>query len=305
MGNAAVRLAAQCALGFLLVACRPDQSAAGVCLDCKDPDAAMADAPLVTDAGAPREEPDAGPACVPTEVIEQTCDAIDNNCDGVVDNVDLATDGICDCLQILIVGRSGAHAATEFETWLASRGTHNTRTLDSPDMTLSPADLAGIDVVVLDFLPRSFTEPERALLVDHVRTGGGLISLTGYDWSGNDASYPNDVLTELGASYNAAVRIENTPADSWENAHPVGEGLSSVTVSGGYEVTPLSDTAVVVARAGGVAVGVAMTFQAGRAFAWGDEWIEYDSEWTRLPDVNQLWVNLLEWIKPSVCSGID
>ncbi len=41
----------------------------------------------------------------------------------------------------------------------------------------------------------------------------------------------------------------------------------------------------------------------GKIFVWGDEWVEYDSEWKALPEITPLWVNIFEWITPvSLCT---
>jgi hypothetical protein len=47
-----------------------------------------------------------------------------------------------------------------------------------------------------------------------------------------------------------------------------------------------------------VPVGVALERGDGRAFIWGDEWIEYDSEWTTMPMIAQLWANMFAWVGP-------
>lgn len=36
----------------------------------------------------------------------------------------------------------------------------------------------------------------------------------------------------------------------------------------------------------------------GRAVVWGDEWIEFDSEWQSLPEIEKFWVNMIAWIGP-------
>ena len=33
-------------------------------------------------------------------------------------------------------------------------------------------------------------------------------------------------------------------------------------------------------------------------FVWGDEWIEYDSEWSTMPRIPQLWLQVFTWIAP-------
>ena len=41
----------------------------------------------------------------------------------------------------------------------------------------------------------------------------------------------------------------------------------------------------------------------GKVFAFGDEWIQFDSEWQQMPEIKQLWVNILGWLSPqSFCT---
>jgi hypothetical protein len=53
-----------------------------------------------------------------------------------------------------------------------------------------------------------------------------------------------------------------------------------------------------VARLPDGAAGVAVELGEGRAFIWGDEWIQFDSEWSTMPEITQLWVNALGWLGP-------
>jgi hypothetical protein len=244
-----------------------------------------------------------GEVCVPTEIPEKTCNRIDDDCDGIVDNVDIGKDGICDCLGILILGSPGSLASTSFEAWLKARGTTTTRRLDTAGGPLASADLAGIDVVILDRLSRTYAKSEIDALNTWVRAGGGLVSMTGYDWSGADATRPNDILTLLGATYDPAVKLDS-PVTDWNLAHPIAKDMTSVTFAGGYAVKPLTGfKTTVVARLTGSPVGVAVEVDLGRVFVWGDEWIEYDSEWSTLPTVPKLWANILTWLGSRRCGG--
>ena len=45
-------------------------------------------------------------------------------------------------------------------------------------------------------------------------------------------------------------------------------------------------------------VAVAQVRNAGKLFIFGDEWIEFDSEWQQIPEIQQLWVNILGWLSP-------
>lgn len=36
----------------------------------------------------------------------------------------------------------------------------------------------------------------------------------------------------------------------------------------------------------------------GKLFIFGDEWIEFDSEWKNIPQIKKFWVNILGWLSP-------
>jgi hypothetical protein len=86
--------------------------------------------------------------------------------------------------------------------------------------------------------------------------------------------------------------------------HPVTTGLTSVTFLGGYQVSDLGGTAstrtpiAFFPDSAKTTVGVAVQMGKGRAVVWGDEWIEFDSEWSTLPQITQFWVQVFAWIAP-------
>jgi hypothetical protein len=286
----------------------------GSCADASDAEAAEAgdgigdadshEEAAGDDLGPEDAEADAadGVPCIPTESVEVTCNRIDDDCDGVIDDVDLGADGICDCLGVLLLGDPGPRASAQFVAWLESRGTTAQRRVDSSGGPLTAADLLGIDVVILDRLSRDYDAGEVEALQAYVRSGGGLISMTGYDWRGPDATRPNGIIAGLGARYDASVHLEGSVND-FDAAHPIMAGINAITFEGGYPVVPIDgfDTAVV-ARLDGTPVGVAVELGDGRVFVWGDEWIEYDSEWASMPTVPRLWANLLGWLVPKRCT---
>jgi hypothetical protein len=51
----------------------------------------------------------------------------------------------------------------------------------------------------------------------------------------------------------------------------------------------------------GTKIGFAMQSAAGRGFVWGEEWIEFDSEWSTRPDIKALWVNVFKWLQERGC----
>ncbi len=255
-----------------------------------------------TDTGTFDVEPmlDTG-MCVPTESVETKCNARDDDCNGAIDDVDVGKDGICDCLGVLILGAPGSNTASAFEAWLKAKGTTTKRRLDSAGGPLVAADLTGVDVVILDRLSRDYDAAEVLALHNWVKAGGGLIAMTGYDHSGADATRPNKILEALGAKYDTTIR-PSAPITDWDLTHPIGKDMSSVTFAGGYAVTPVAGfKTAVVARSSGNPVAVAVDVSMGRVFAWGDEWIEYDSEWSTLPTVPKLWANIFGWVVQRRC----
>lgn len=252
------------------------------------------------DVGQGDTETSGGEACVPVSDVEQTCDDIDDDCNGLVDDVDEGDDGICDCLAIAIVGTSGSLAASEFQQWLVDRGSSATR-IDPP--VIDGTVLDAYDVVILDQLTRAYTPAEAMAFDIWVGGGGGLMSMTGHTASEVSAQqWPNTILGPMGLQYQGA--LLNGPVTDFE-PHPISAGLTSVTFLGGFEVVADNPAAndVVGRLPGGVPAGIAQERGEGKIFVWGDEWIEYDSEWAALPEITQLWVNIFEWITPvTLCS---
>ena len=240
---------------------------------------------------------DGGPPCIPTESLEVTCDGLDNDCDGYVDDVDVGGDGFCDCLRIGVLGDPGTLASSGFQAWLVARGTSVVRFgLDAAPLT--PEQLAAHDVVILDRLRRDYTAEEAAILRNFVAAGGGVMVMTGYTGGGEDRTRPNSLLAAVGLEYLPG--LHNGPVTSFE-VHPLTTGLTSVTFLGGYlvaEVAGIPGANTVVARLSVGPAGIAQERGEGRVLVWGDEWIQFDSEWTTLPEINQLWVNVMSWLGP-------
>jgi len=269
----------------------------GACV--RRPDAGVDAGAEPVDAGAPEDfgARDQGPMCMVSEAPERTCNGRDDDCNGAIDDIDVGGDGLCDCLQIGVMGNPGSLASSSFAAWLTARGTSVTRFgLDATPLTAE--QLAMFDVVILDRLVREYSADEAALLRDFVAAGGGVLAMTGYDGSGADRTRPNGLFAGLGVEYLPDLR--NGPVTMFES-HPLTEGLSSVTFAGGYrigEIAGAPGTRTTVARLPDGAAGVAVELGEGRAFIWGDEWIQFDSEWSSMPQITQLWVNALSWLGP-------
>lgn len=241
-----------------------------------------------------------GEACVPVAADERSCDGLDDDCNGFIDDIDAGMDGICDCLAIALIGTSGGLAASQFQQWLIDRGTSADR-IDPP--LVDAAVLDAYDVVILDQLTRAYTPAEAAAFDAWVNAGGGLMSMTGHTSSPVSAQqWPNGILGPMGLEYQGA--LLNGPVTDFL-PHPITMGLTSVTFLGGFEVVAtIPGQSDVVARLPGmVPAAQAQERGAGKVFVWGDEWIEYDSEWAALPEITLLWTNIFEWLTPaSVCS---
>ncbi len=240
--------------------------------------------------------------CVPVSDDETVCDGLDDDCNGWIDDVDVGGDGICDCLRIGVMGTPGVNPSANFKAWLEERGTSVTRFHNKNAPELTPADLLPFDVVIVDRLVRLYSSNEAAILKNWVTGGGGVMFMTGYTAGEPSWARPNSLMEPLGLEYEGGP-LKNGPITDFAS-HPITKGLTSVTFLGGWAVLETNadpaakNTVVAHLPAKGGAAGTAQERGKGRVFAWGDEWIEFDSEWTKLPEIEQLWVNILGWLGP-------
>ncbi len=241
-------------------------------------------------------------AAVPVSETEFLCDGIDNNGNGAVDDVDVENDGICDCLKIALIGRPGVLDASSFLDWLNDRGASVERVLPS-EGEFTREFLDQYDVLILDFLQRGYTEAEAEIFKTWIAEGGTAISMTGYSNAETDKQRPNSLMAGLGVAY---VRdLVSGPIVDF-SSHPVIEGVNSITFKGGFAIQAAEATGDVnnetVGLIGGEIVALAHTRGKGRVLIWGDEWIQFDSEWSSMPAIGQLWVNIFRWLDPpSTC----
>jgi len=236
-----------------------------------------------------------GAACTPTDPPDEVCDDVDNDCNGDVDDIDVGNDGIRDCLEIVLIGAPGALSSSNFQLWLEEQGTTVSRIHESgTPAALTGAELIGFDVAILDNLVREYTPAESQALAAWVRTGGGLMSLNGHT-GGSDLTRGNSLLVELGVEHLSGLRSGNITTF---RSHPLTTGLTSVTFSGGYRLgnLPSGEGSSVVAETTDGPVGLELERGLGRAFVWGDEWVEFDSEWQSLPAIKRFWINSLGWL---------
>jgi hypothetical protein len=225
---------------------------------------------------------------------------------GLIIDVDAApgTDsGACTTLNIGIFGNPGANASSNFQQWLVMSGTSVQRIQTTATEPLTAATLQPFDVVILDWLTRDYTAAEAAAFASFVSAGGGIASMSGYDNDTTDDWHANSLLAPLQVAYSGP--LLNGPVTDFAT-HPITTGLTSVTFAGGYAISDLGGTAstrtpvaFLPGGNGNVNVGYAIQMGQGHGFVWGDEWIEFDSEWTTIPQIKQLWVQVFAWISPT------
>lgn len=243
------------------------------------------------------ESSSTGPDCVPTPEV---CNDLDDDCNDIVDDVDEGGDGICDCLNIALFGNKGANPAAQFEAWLEAQGTQVDR-IQTDNTPVTQAILDKYDIIILDRLIRTYDPAEAALMKGWIEGGGGMMAMTGYSGAPPDVNNPNSISGPMGLTYNNSQGIISGPVTQW-NMHPVSDMITSVTFLGGFYINVMDDgigknTVVATLPAGPVAV--AQVRMDGKLFLWGDEWIEFDSEWQNMAQIKQLWVNILAYLSPA------
>jgi hypothetical protein len=218
-----------------------------------------------------------------------------------------AQDQISACmhLNIGILGNPGSNASSDFQTWLISAGTSVQRIQTmAPTPAITAATLQPFDVVVLDWLTRDYSPAEVAVFTAFVSAGGGVVSMSGYDGVTSDDWHANSLLAPLAVAYTGP--LLNGPVTSCA-VHPITAGLTSVTFAGGYAIADLGGAASTRTpigflpnpqAAGNVTVAYAIQMGSGHAFVWGDEWIQFDSEWSTMTQIKQLWVQVFAWVSP-------
>lgn len=238
-----------------------------------------------------------GGGCVPAEEV---CNEIDDDCDGLIDNVDVGMDGICDCLSIALVGNEGANPSAEFQAWLEAQGTQVDRINTNPNEPLDKGTLEKYDIIILDWLVRGYTADEAAATKSWIEAGGGLMSMTGHTNSQSVADRPNSLIGPMGLSYNTSKGFFSGPITNFTD-HPINTDLTSVSFYGGLYVDIVEDGVGVnepIMFLPQGPVGVVQDRMNGSLFIFGDEWVEFDSEWKNIPQIKQFWVQVLSYIGP-------
>jgi hypothetical protein len=231
----------------------------------------------------------------------------------VGDGATIEAGGGCQHLNIGILGNHGSNASSNFQSWLVSAGTSVQRIqTTAPTPAITAATLQPFDVVILDWLTRDYSAAEASVLAAFVSAGGGLVSMSGYDGVTTDDWHANSLLAPIALAYTG--QLLNPPGAEVPvtdfASHPITAGLTSVSFKGGYAIADLGGSASSrtpiaflpdPSGSGVLPVGFAVQMSKGRAFVWGDEWISFDSEWSTIPQIKQLWVQVFAWISPNTC----
>ena len=208
----------------------------------------------------------------------------------------------CTRLNIGIIGNPGSNPSSNFQSWLEARGTTVQRIQTTADVPLTTDALEPFDVVVIDFPARTFTADEAAIFAAWVNAGGGFAAMSGYHDDPSQDWRANPLLAPLGLAF-AGDRIWG-PVTMFAD-HPITAGLSSVTFTGGYPVAEVGSSSstrtpigFISANGNKTPVAYAVTMGDGKGFVWGDEWIEFDSEWSSQPQIPRLWLQVFSWLAP-------
>jgi hypothetical protein len=202
--------------------------------------------------------------------------------------------------SIAIFGAPGIYDGTAWLTFLREYPLAVTR-IDMISSRLSDRSLAAFDIVIVDRLSRTFDTDEATTLEAWVHAGGSLMSLSGYGAGGEDVERSNSLLGKLPIMYMPGF-VEFTPAIgqvSDFSRHPTTAGLGRVPFWGGHRVELIGSCdgpSQVVGTIDRAPVGVACQHGAGRVYVWGDEWVEFSSQWTTGSDSPKFWKNAIDWL---------
>jgi hypothetical protein len=257
----------------------------------------------------------------------------------------------CACVRIASIGKPGHYGVagddtTAFTDWL------NSKSNASVDMyttrpTLTAAFLSTYDVIIIQWLTDSnsgpywtFSNDEINALQSWVKSGGGLITLSGYDSNSQEVVPLNQLLSFTDLSYNTDTVLgscppsldcycwgDSVPLGGWTGA-PIGTNVSQIGVLDGRSINPGSAT-VDCAAPSGTVYAAHETVGQGHVFSFADEWITYSSQWLGTAAANQgsmytdpnnpcydksaaevfqvpqFWFNALSWVSGKSCFKIS
>jgi hypothetical protein len=200
--------------------------------------------------------------------------------------------------RLAILGDPGSNPGANFAQWINERGPVVDRYAVGPDAQgFTLTTLSTYQVLLLDRLAQEATVgilPSE--LMTWVEGGGRVIALSGYDDYPEAVAVQNQLLAPLSLGFVSESPVWG-PVSEFA-AHPITQGLATLTFVGGRQVNhAATDTAIMwIGNDISLPVGVVATRGTGRLFLFGDEWVTYDSEWAALPEIEQFWVNVFDWL---------
>jgi len=262
------------------------------------------------------------------------------------------TDCVCPPFNVAVIGKPGKWGAnqggdpdTALQEWLAGSSLGTAKVTNVTKRAALTADwLAGFNVIILASLSEdstngpwwTFTDAESAAFRAWVENGGGVITLTGYSSSVDEATAANQLIGFSGVQYNKDDVYASCPdwgictctksliLSAWNKADSAIANLSNNITYIGFEhgrsITAPADAhvAATIDTTDGiknVLVGKVVNGK-GHVLAFGDEWITYTSQWTgagnpmaadpgcagKLPQdkyqTAQFWFNMIKWSSP-------
>lgn len=196
------------------------------------------------------------------------------------------------CPRVARLGPSNGSLGSTFDTLLPAGGLPYARMHGSkspPPPPLVAADLADLDLLIVENIVRTYTSTESRVLEAWVRGGGGLMVTSGFGNSSEPARL-NTLLAALG------VTLSGPPRDalvvSFEQ-HRVTRGVVELDFMGGFGV---QGEGLPFARTAESPVALVREHGGGRVLVWGDDWILGNPTLDRSPDGKLFWANSLLWL---------
>jgi len=261
------------------------------------------------------------------------------------------SDAGCSCVRIASIGKPGHYGVAgddtaAFTDWLNSKSNASVDMVTSQP-TLTADFLSHYDVIVIQWLTDSnsgpywtFSDDEIRALQNWVQSGGGLITLSGYDSNAQEVVPLNQLLSFTDISYNTDTVLASCPSSldcyCWGNSvplggwagAPIGANVTQVGALDGRSIRAGSAT-VDCSDPSGLVYAVHETVGHGRIFSYADEWVTYSSQWLGTAPANesaiytdpnnpcygksaaevfqvpQFWFNALAWVSGKSCFTIS
>jgi hypothetical protein len=196
--------------------------------------------------------------------------------------------------HVLLYGGDLGAAAT---SWYAKLATFapTAGTVDDA-IALDATLLDGNDLVVVRDLASAHSAAEATALASFVAAGGSVMVMAGYVPGTGDMPHYNALLAAL--PIQLAAPLLNGDVTTFVT-HPLTANLAKLPYMGGYAVVnnaASTNVALVIATFGTATVAAAAPIGTGRIYAFGDEWVTFDQDWTTYSS-SVFWDNAFAWLR--------